>query len=216
MSKIATRIQSRLTRKHIKVTLGEIKDALCQIAVDADNPTNDEVDSVTEYFVNQFSKPVPQEQETEPLETVSDDNVSEEIEQQAFALSEDNQIVVSDADKQALVNTQSSALGFTLTEEETTAIADSIDDVFADYSSFVVGVTAAIKGYIASKFDEIESELDSSGNDLREYLADRNSRLNQKLSNYADNVRSIKTDAQSARENLKTSKETVLSRFRRT
>lgn len=216
MSKIATRIQSRLTRKHIKVTLGEIKDALCQIAIDADNPTNDEVDSVTEYFVNQFSKPVAQEQETEPLEIVSDDNVSEEIEQQAFALSEDNQLVVSDADKQALVSAQSSVLGFNLTEEETTTIADSIDDVFADYSSFVVDVTAAIKGYIANKFDEIESELDSSGNDLREYLASRNSRLNQKLSNYADNVRSIKTDAQSARENLKTSKETVLSRFRRT
>lgn len=216
MSKVSTRIQSRLKRKNIKITLGEIKDVLSQTAIDADNPTDSEIDAIVEHFVNQFSKPVTQEQETELLETVSDDNViiSEEVEEQAIVSPEDNQIVVSSADKQALVSTQSVALGFELSEQETIAIADKIDNVFADYSAFVTSVTSAIKGYIAHKFDEIEEKLDSSGDEVRNYLADRNLRLNQKLVDYADNVKSIKSDTDEIRENLKTTKNVVLSRFR--
>ncbi|QIR41730.1 hypothetical protein HCG51_34130 (plasmid) [Tolypothrix sp. PCC 7910] len=126
---------------------------------------------------------------------------------------ENNQIVVSSADKQALVSTQSAALGFELSEQETIAIADNIDNVFADYSAFVTSVTSAITGYIAHKFDEIEEKLDSSGNDVRKYLADRNFRLNQKLVDYANNVKNIKSDTEEIRENLQTTKNVVLSRF---
>ena len=133
---------------------------------------------------------------------------------EANAPSETNQIVVSDADKQALVSSQSSALGFTLSEDETTAIADSIDDVFTDYSSFISSVTNAIKGYIAHKFDTIEDDLENSTTEVREYLTVRTNQLNQKVSNFADNVKAIQTDTEVIRKNLKNSEIAVLARFR--
>lgn len=125
-----------------------------------------------------------------------------------------NQIVISSVDKQALVSSQSSALGFTLTEEETMAVADSIDDVFNDYSLFISSVTNAIKGYIAHKFDTIESDLENSTTEVKEYLAERTNQLNEKVSGFADNVKSIQTDTTGIRNNLKTSQAAVLARFR--
>jgi hypothetical protein len=151
---------------------------------------------------------VQQEPETQKQQGEEDNTVS------AIAPAEDNQLVVSDSDKQALVSTQSCVLGLQLSEEETAGIADSIDDVFSDYSSFVGSVTTAIKRYIAHKFDAIEDELDNSSNDVRGYLADRNLRVKEKLKNYATNVRSIQEDTQLIRQDLNTSKELILSRFR--
>ncbi|MEA5622786.1 hypothetical protein [Nostoc sp. UHCC 0251] len=132
----------------------------------------------------------------------------------AYAPPESNQIVVSNADKQALVSSQSLALGFTLTEEETIAVADSIDNVFGDYSSFISSVTNAIKGYIAHKFDSIENDLENSTTEVREYLTKRTNQLNQKVSNFADNVKAIQTDTEVIRKNLKNSEIAVLARFR--
>jgi len=127
----------------------------------------------------------------------------------------DNQaLVISDTDKQALVTTQSQALGFNLSEEETTAIADTIDDVFTDYSSFISSVTTAIKGYIANKFDALEDEIEADSNDVRNYLSNRTKRLNEKVADYAHSVRDIKTDTEVIRQQLKTSHGSILSRFR--
>lgn len=196
------------------------------MVADANKPTNAEIDAITDYFIKQFSKPAPvTQEETELVETESnpeitaidiietDSTLEEPQNKSAIAVPEDNQIVVSSADKQALVSTQSAALGFELSEQETIAIADNIDNVFADYSAFVTSVTSAIKGYIAHKFDEIEEKLDSSGNEVRNYLADRNFRLNQKLVDYTNNVKSIQSDTEEMRENLRTTKNIVLSRF---
>jgi hypothetical protein len=221
INKVSTRIQSRLSRKDIKVTLGEIKAVYNQMVADINKPTELEIDSITEHFMNQFSKPVApeQSQEIEPLETVQNHNVintSSEVQQQAITPPEDNQIVVSDAEKQSLIATQSIALGFNLTEEETIAVADSIDDVFTDYSSFISSVTNTIKGYIAHKFNTIENDLQNSTTEVREYLTIRTNQLNQKVSNFTNNIRAIQTDTEAIRKNLKTSENAVLSRFRLT
>jgi hypothetical protein len=134
----------------------------------------------------------------------------------AIAPTGSSELAVSNADKQSLVATQSLALGIELSEQETEVIADSIDDTFYDYSSFLSSVTSAIKGYIAHKFDSLESQLDSNTNDVQDYLAERNFRINQKLADYANSVKSIKADTQQIRQNLKVSEKAILSRFRTT
>lgn len=66
VNKIATRIQSRLSRKGLRVTLGEIKTVYTEIVEDPQNPTDEEVNTVTEHFINQVSKlsPILQTEET--------------------------------------------------------------------------------------------------------------------------------------------------------
>ena len=76
VNKIATRIQSRLSRKGLKVTLGEIKTVYSQMVADDQNPTDAEVDQVTEYFISQSSKlaTVGTEVEEEDLTPVATGN----------------------------------------------------------------------------------------------------------------------------------------------
>ena len=49
---IATRIQSRLSRKGVKVVLGDIKKVLNQMVANVKNITDVEVNAVTEHFIN--------------------------------------------------------------------------------------------------------------------------------------------------------------------
>lgn len=181
----------------------QIKEYFDSQGFNVENITDEEFSQV----INHFSKG-----ELSTFSQDYEDMPSGEAEANAPLIN--NQIVVSDADKQALVSSQSSALGFTLTEEEAIAVADSIDDVFTDYSSFISSVTNAIKGYIAHKFDTIENDLENSTTEVREYLTARTNRLNQKVSNFADNVKAIQTDTEAIRKNLKSSEIAVLARFR--
>lgn len=119
-------------------------------------------------------------------------------------------LTVSSADKQALVSTQSMALGFELSEQECLVVADSVDDVFSDYSSFLNSVTSAIRGYIDHRFDEVETALDTNSLQVREHIADRATRLNQKVNNFSGN---LKADLGGIRQQIKSSKANILKRF---
>lgn len=194
-------------------TPSEIKDYFDTNNLNHDSITDDEFHQAVNHFCKgELSTDTQNKIDTtsnNELEIVSPNNKPEPI-----TSAKHNQIVISNSDKQALVSSQSSALGFTLTEEETIAVADSIDDVFNDYSSFISSVTNAIKGYIAHKFDTIEHDLESSTTEVREYLAARTNQLNEKVSGFADNVKSIQTDTTEIRNSLKTSQAAVLTRFR--
>lgn len=233
INKVATRIQSRLARKNIRVSLGNIKKVYSENVVNTEKPTDEEIDIITNHFVNELSKPTLSNDsgESDNKELgLTDDNISNEISNVDLTIeaNSDNdgiveisenpqetyQLAISNADKQSMITTQSAALGIELTEDEAASIANTIDDVFDDYASFLTQVTSAVKSYIAHKFDSIESELFKSSSDLKQYLADRNEQLNQKLVSYTNNVRSIQTDTQEIRDNLNKSKNAVLSRFR--
>ncbi|MFM6022682.1 MAG: hypothetical protein ACKPER_07135, partial [Dolichospermum sp.] len=56
LSTIAKRIQSRLSRQGVKVSLGEVK-SQCELMInDIDNPTENELLTVQEYFINNASQ----------------------------------------------------------------------------------------------------------------------------------------------------------------
>lgn len=130
--------------------------------------------------------------------------------QEVTAPVESSEIIISTEDKYNLVTTQAVALGFTLSEQEAVSIADSIDNVFKDYSSFIGTITTAIKGYFDSKFDSIEESLESSTKQLQEHIADRSTRLNNKLANVSG---ALKTDLGGVRQSIKSTRSAILERF---
>jgi hypothetical protein len=231
MSKFYNNVKSRLNKKGLSGFKKEdyLKAAEYLGIVDLDNVTTDQIIAGVEYLTNQRTSQlvVVSDEDTPNLIASEDTNLIDHKEHETHTQeegeentlnpvhpSDEGQLTISNADKQSLVATQSSALGFELSEQETVAIADSIDDVFSDYSSFISSVTIALKGYITHKFDEIENDLDNSSNDVRDYLADRNLRVKEKLSNYAASVKSIQSDSRLIREGLKASQQSILSRFR--
>jgi hypothetical protein len=119
-------------------------------------------------------------------------------------------ITITTQEKYNLVTTQAVALGFSLSEQEAVSIADSIDNVFKDYSSFLGTITTAIKSYFDFKFDSVEQSLDSSTKELQEHIADRTTRLNNKLANVSG---ALKTDLGGVRQSIKSARSAILERF---
>jgi hypothetical protein len=76
VSKIATRIQSRLNRKGIKITLGDIKSAYFQMVSDVNNPTDIEIDQVTEHFINEATQLVVIAEDVEVIATEETETLS--------------------------------------------------------------------------------------------------------------------------------------------
>ncbi|MFM6370178.1 MAG: hypothetical protein ACKPGN_18445, partial [Dolichospermum sp.] len=52
LSTIAKRIQSRLSRQGVKVSLAEIKEQCDRLIADIDNPTENELLAIQEYFMS--------------------------------------------------------------------------------------------------------------------------------------------------------------------
>jgi hypothetical protein len=157
-----------------------------------------------------------QESETFTEEELEDKEIEDDDEDEVNVIAPleltevSHSLSVTNADKQALVSTQSMALGFELSEQECLVVADNIDDVFNDYSSFLTSVTTAIKGYVDHRFNEVESALDTNADAVRSHIADRAARLNQKVENFSTNV---KADIGGIRQHIKSSKANILSRF---
>ncbi|OKH31736.1 hypothetical protein NIES2101_41280 [Calothrix sp. HK-06] len=123
---------------------------------------------------------------------------------------ESSDITITTQEKYNLVTTQAEALGFSLSEQEAVSIADSIDNVFKDYSSFIGTITTAIKSYFDYKFDTIEQSLDSSTKELQEHIANRSTKLNQKFANVSG---ALKTDLGGVRQSIKSARAAILERF---
>jgi hypothetical protein len=79
LNTVATRIQTRLSRKTLKVALGEIKDYLRSNSVNIENITKEEENNATEYFLSTATK----------LTVISDDVATEQTEVEETLTSED-------------------------------------------------------------------------------------------------------------------------------
>lgn len=130
--------------------------------------------------------------------------------QEVTAPVEPSEITITTEDKYNLVTTQAVALGFSLSEQEAVSIADSIDNVFKDYSSFLTTITTAIKSYFDHQFDTIEESLESSTKELQEHIADRSTRLNNKFANVSND---LKADLGGVRQSIKSARSAILERF---
>ncbi|BDI21032.1 hypothetical protein ANSO36C_68340 (plasmid) [Nostoc cf. commune SO-36] len=166
-------------------------------------------------YPSPVQEPLTQHQESEIF--AQEETEDEEVNTMPIAvnyappeINNSQSLAVTNADKQALVSTQSLALGFELSEQECLVVADSVDDVFNDYASFLTSVTSAIRGYVDHRFDQVESALDTNADAVRTHIADRATRLNQKVENFSTNV---KADIGGIRQNIKSSKANILSRF---
>jgi hypothetical protein len=240
MSKFYNNVKSRLNKKGIKgFTKADYLLAAEHLEIsNLDNVTTEQIIAGVNYLMSkQSSELVSIEKIDASVSTLqTEDTVTEPLDESSvnslptsdysmdrmqampmavnYALPEINQngqsLAVTNADKQALVSTQSIALGFELSEQECLVVADSVDDVFSDYASFLTSVTTAIRGYVDHRFDEVESALDTNAHAVRSHIADRATRLNQKVENFSTNV---KADIGGIRQNIKSSKANILSRF---
>jgi hypothetical protein len=128
LNKIATRIQTRLSRKGLKVVLGNIKDYLKANVIDIENITKEEENNVTEYFLSTATKLAAIDdvalEQTEIEETLTTEDVD-------IVNSVDNAIntaSIQDIDSSELYTNEAA-----LNTEEETAIASNTPEELAEF-----------------------------------------------------------------------------------
>ncbi|MFM6307258.1 MAG: hypothetical protein ACKPGB_03120, partial [Dolichospermum sp.] len=140
LSTIAKRIQSRLSRQGVKVSLGEVK-SQCELMInDIDNPSEIELIAVQEYFIDNASQLVV-------IDDISNDGV----------IATPNETITNEpallaaANKSELVANTANSLGIELSTTEIDHIANNFDNSSDDFTGTLEQVKSAIIAYVQHK-----------------------------------------------------------------
>jgi len=169
MNKFLTRIQSRLYRKGLRISLPDIRLIYNQRVVDLENPADEELDDVVDHFLRQYSKPVPvelvQEEEIQvdpALDELPDDEINIEEAETAIALQEKTDFVAVTA----------ASMGVNLDMEGLSNIAQNVNCSSDDLHSSLDEIKTAIIAYIRHKSEANRLKIHQVINEIRGIAAD--------------------------------------------
>jgi hypothetical protein len=240
VNKITTRIQSRLSRKGLRVTLGDIKAVYSEMVLDPQNPTDEEVNAVTEYFVNQLA-PTPQpENQTEektivlidtalehqPEEATApiDSEVQEQEdiaplgtipqlktdEPQSIFQPEPEETAITLQEKSELVASTANDMGITLSIEEVTAIAENFDYASVNSDYEIAEIESAITAFIQHKAQVTKQKITNMVQGVRETVTRLDNENSQLLN---DGLREINNNIKRGSQKFKSQVRTAIKAF---
>jgi hypothetical protein len=222
LNKIATRIQTRLSRKGLKVVLGNIKDYLKANVIDIENITKEEENNVTEYFLASASQlSVVDDLTTEDINNVDTVNTLsiQDIDSSELYLEEDvddiaiaqNQLApLATANKNELVAQGAGELGIVLDASEISLIAENISISSDDFEQDIDAIKSAIMAFVEHKAMVNQSKINQMIGEVRQVVIEKNSESSQLLS---DGLRSINQDIQEANKQFKSNVQKCLTAF---
>ncbi|MFK0735373.1 MAG: hypothetical protein ACIWVG_30260 [Gloeotrichia echinulata HAB0833] len=199
MNKILTKIQSRLNRRGIKVSLGDIREKYLTAVLDYDNPTEDELSDVVDYFVRLTTLPVPigLEPTSAQIETVEiPENETDNYNQQN---------AITPASKSELVSSAAQSLGIVLNTQEISEIANNVKSSSEELDDSLDEIKSAIVAFIkykaslnSQKISQIvkdinqiaASEFHHNSQELTDGLQGINQQLQQQSSDFKSQVKS--------------------------
>lgn len=191
LTTIAKRIQSRLSRTGIKVSLGDVKNQCQTIISDIDNPTEQELLAVQEYFTNNASELVVI---TNDIDTVHTASIQQENQQETVPLT--TQIVESKQEsntlatttKQELVTNTASQLGVILSESEIELIATNVNVSSDDLNESLEEIKTAIVAFIQHRIALNSQKIDDTLNEIVQVATEGFNANSQQLTDGLRNI----------------------------
>ncbi|MFM6197883.1 MAG: hypothetical protein ACKPE1_01860, partial [Dolichospermum sp.] len=184
LSTIAKRIQSRLSRQGVKVSLAEIKEQCDRLIADIDNATETDILNVTEYFINNATK----------LTVVSED-VSSNLYANEAALDTEQETALATATKSELVASTAGSLGIVLDAQEISLIAENISYSTDTLEQDIDAIESAIMAFVEHKAAISQQKINNMITSVRNVVTEKNTENSQLLT---DGLRSINSDIQEA------------------
>ena len=210
LTTIAKRIQSRLSRLGVKASLGDIKEQCIRSFLDIENPSEEEILVVQEYFLSTASQLTVVNETVEELYTEVDDvdNLKTAGDDLAIAPPQPAPLAVSN--KSELITSTASQMGIVLDASEISLIAENINHSSDDFDQDIDSIKAAIMAFIQHKSMINQSKINELIHEVREVVGAKNTENSQLLS---DGLRSINQDIQEANKQFKSNVRTALSAF---
>ena len=216
LNTIAKRIQSRLSRQGVKVSLPEIKEQCEMMISDINNPTETELLGIQNYFMsnaNQLSissldnniddlsiSNLDSNTDDLSISSLDDVAIAPQTEPAPLVVSPKNELVASTADQ----------MGIVLDASEISLIAENINHSSDDFDQDIDAIKSAIMAFINHKAMINQSKINELIHEVREVVSEKNSENSQLLS---DGLRSINSDIQEANKQFKSSVRSCLSAF---
>ena len=172
---IAKRIQSRLTRKGLSVSLSEIREQVNVLIPDLDNATDTDLNNVINYFMSQQSALVPADNST--IIEVENSPVVEEKPRT------DLKSELATTTKSELVSQTANSLNVELSTVEIEAIADNFTTSSDDFTTTLEELKNAILAFIAHKVNTNNLMITNTINEIYQSATDGFESNNQHLNN---------------------------------
>lgn len=175
---ISKRIQSRLTRKGISVSLSEIREQVNILIPDLENITDDDLNNVISYFMSQKSALAT----TNNPDIIEIENSPVEEEKP----SSDFKSVLATTPKSELVSQTANSLNIELSTTEIEAIATNFTTSSDDFTTTLEELKNAILAFIAHKVSTNNQIISNTINEIYQTATDgfesNNAHLNNGLS----------------------------------
>lgn len=186
LTTVAKRIQTRLSKQGVKVSLGDIKPICEAMITEINNPLPEEMDLVVNHFLD---NPVMQ-----IVEAKQDLSVSAKSE------NTDNQLTKVEQNK--IVATAAHQMGIVLNANEIATIAHNLNDSTNTFESDIAAIKQAILAFVQHKSLIAQGQIQDMIAEVRTAIGSNNRKnselLSSELSSISDDIHKANTDFKSA------------------
>jgi uncharacterized protein YukE len=206
---IAKRIQSRLSRQGIKVSLGDIRPVFYDIVVDADNPTDEEVDAIFQHFMDASTQlavveeepaPVVATEEVEELNTLDNLDGIDTLDNQGEPQEEPAPSAIATCETSELVASTAESMGIALNLEDVTAIAQNFDYASTNSDDELEEIKSAITAFVQHKAALSRQKIKHIVQEVKQTIHNLDAENSELLN---DGLRSISQDIKSGSERFR-------------
>jgi hypothetical protein len=199
INKVSTKIQSRLRRKGLVISLLSIKKYLVDNTKNISNITDDETNKATDYFMQQSIKlTVIEDVDTVSIQSVDITNATS-----------DNTVLANTTSE--LVASSAGQMGIVLDASEISLIAENINDFSSDLDSDLDAIKSAIMAFVTHKASVNQAKINSFINEVRDVVINDSNKNSQLL---GDGLRSINNDLQQTNRDFKSQATKALAAFK--
>jgi hypothetical protein len=199
INKVSTKIQSRLRRKGLVISLPLIKKYLVDNTKNISNITDDETNKATDYFMQQSIKlTVIEDVDTVSIQSVDITNATS-----------DNTVLANTTSE--LVASSAGQMGIVLDASEISLIAENINDFSSDLDSDLDAIKSAIMAFVTHKASVNQAKINSFINEVRDVVINDSNKNSQLL---GDGLRSINNDLQQTNKDFKSQVTKALAAFK--
>lgn len=170
---ISKRIQSRLTRKGLSVSLPEIREQVNKLIPDLDNLTDSDLNNVINHFMNQQSA----------LTTTDDSNIIEVENNPVEDAVEEQKPALATTTKNELVSQAANSLNIELSTTEIENIATNFNASSDDFTTTLEELKSAILAFINHKVATNNLIITNTINEIYSVASDGFESNNQHLNN---------------------------------
>lgn len=210
MIKFVKRIQSRLSRKDIKVSQPDIKTVYTQMVKDLENPTEEEISAVVNHFENQNQGIAEINHTDDSLEpSVKSLNPSDPPHPDDSE-SDNSSLTVTDEQRQ-MVNFKAQSMGIQLAESQVDVIASQIDTESNSFTETIAQIENALIAYVDYQQSQESTQVESMLNRVTDRVIEKNRAVNTQLST---GIETFTNRLRQCQQEQKTATENILNRLR--